>query len=188
MSNVTINGITIDRAADFTAMKNGELNQLLGEDGAPKYSAGAMKNKTKSALADELRDLVNSIPEAKQPKAKATGAGRGNARQPSVSKTKAVAQSKKCNLLKALVAGKTTVEHIHEVLAVDTVLADYWRTVDTDLEKAGEGVRPRVSQVFRMESAPKIERSVEQTVEEAVDAAVSADAEPFVADELEATA
>lgn len=59
-----------------------------------------------------------------------------------VSKNKAVAQSKKTNLLKALVAGRKTEAQVRTVLAVDTVLADYWKTVDEDIERALAGLRP----------------------------------------------
>lgn len=174
MSTVTLNGRTIDRAADFTLLKNGELNWLLGVDGAPKYSDGAMKNKTKHALADELRDVVNSIPEARV-KATNTGVGRGNSRQPTVSKTKAVAQSKKCNLLKALVAGKTTAEHIGEVLAIDTVLADYWKTWETDVKAAQNGIRPKsaraeVAQQVAEERAEDETLAVQEDVDDTEDA------------------
>jgi hypothetical protein len=146
MSTVTLNGRTIERAADFTTFKNGELNWLLGENGAPKYSDGVMKNRTKNMLADELRAVVNDIPEARA-KASSAGVGRGNSRQPTVSKTKAVAQSKKCNLLKALTAGKTTVEHIGAVLAVDHVLRDYWKTAEADMVLAQNGIRPKGRQL-----------------------------------------
>lgn len=142
MSTVTLNGRIIDRATDFTLLKNGELNWLLGTDGRPKYSDGQMKNLPKYKLADELRDLVASIPETRA-KATREGVGRGNSRQPSVSKTKAVAQSKKCNILKALAAGKTTPERIREILDVDHVLRDYWKTAEADIVLAQSGIRPK---------------------------------------------
>lgn len=162
MSKVTLNGREIERADDFTTYKNGELNWLLGTNGAPKYSDGAMKNKTKNMLADELRDLVASIPEARAKAPRSTGVGRGHARPPSVSKTKAVAQSKKCNLLKALVLGKTTPEHIQRVLKVDDVLRDYWKTAEQDMLNAQSGVRPKVAmaQIAAAEVSTDVEAPV----------------------------
>lgn len=59
-----------------------------------------------------------------------------------VSKNKAVAQSKKTNLLKALVAGRKTEAQVRAVIEADTVLADYWKTVDEDIERALSGLRP----------------------------------------------
>lgn len=109
-----LNGREFDPST-LDSMKNGELNWLLGV----KYTVSQMSSLTKTQLIDEVRTLINAQPT------------RGWS--PTVSKTKAVAQSKKCNLLKALRNGKTTVEHIRLVLSVDTVLRDYWSTVETDI-------------------------------------------------------
>lgn len=160
MSMVTLNGREIDRNADFGELKNGELNWLLGENNSPRYSDGEMKRKM---LADELRTLVASIPEQRAKQPRAAGVGRGNARKPSVSKTKAVAQSKKCNLLKALTNGKTTPERIREVLAVDTVLADYWQTVEADITN---GVWPKGRPATTDEGQPAVLETKEGEGEE----------------------
>lgn len=163
-SMVTLNGRELARDTEWEGLKNGELNWLLGEGGRPKYSEGQMKNITKQALADEVRTVVASIPEARVKGPRTQGVGRGNARPPSISKTKAVAQSKKCNLLKAFTQGKTTEDHIRAVLAVDTVLADYWKTVDQDLVNAQQGVRPKQTmvRVVKVEDAGAQAEEVEE--------------------------
>jgi hypothetical protein len=122
MGTVKLNGVIVDRNADLTGKEfsNGQLNTMLGTDGAPRYSANQLKSVNKTKLADQVRELINEIPE-KVVRAK----GEGKGAKPRVSKTKAVAQSKLCNTLKALAVGKKTVDQAIAIYEFDTVLAEY---------------------------------------------------------------
>jgi hypothetical protein len=137
-SNVKLNGIEIARDADLTskAFNNRELNLMLGG----KYSEGQMSKKTRAALADEVRDLINEIPEPKAKTVRAKGEGKGA--RTTVSLNKACAASKKTNTIKALINGKKTEDQAREIYAKDHVLAEYWKTFEQDLINAARGIRP----------------------------------------------
>ena len=136
-----INETSITAATDFDTFKNGQLNHLLGQDGAPKYSSNELKSKNKAALGDELRALLLEH-EASKPKSGSKTSGTKGAKM-TVSKNVASAASKLTNTLKAIVAGKKTVEQAREIVAADEVLAAYWgERLETDLARAAAGLRP----------------------------------------------
>lgn len=130
-------------------MKNLELNHILGQDGAPKYSTSQMKGKTKAQLQDEaLTEWTSWLAENPAKKARKAGAaiGEGKGASTKVSKNVDCAASKKCNLLKAIRFGKKTVERATEIYAEDNVLQAYWPadkfTADVAAALRGESPKP----------------------------------------------
>lgn len=135
-------------------MKNGELNNVIG-NGEPKYSANQMKGKTKAQLQDEAMTLYHDWLAANpKRKAKAAGAatGEGKGAVQKISKNKDCAASKKCNLIKAIIAGKKTVEQATEAWTFDTVLQLYWPQEQfvADIAKAQNGERPKQPKMVQL--------------------------------------
>ena len=132
--------------ASLEKMKNGELNNVIG-NGEPKYSASAMKSKTKASLQDEALTAYHDwLTDNPVKKARAAGAATGaKGAVQKVSKNKDCAASKKCNLIKAIIAGKKTAEQATEAWAFDGVLQAYWPQEQfvADIAAAQKGERPK---------------------------------------------
>lgn len=124
-------------------MKVSELNNLIG-GGQPKYSNNQLKSLKKSALQDEAMTLWHEWL-SDNPIKKERVAGERKGAVEKVSKNRDVAASKKCNNIKALIAGTKTLEQVQATYEMDTVLQDYW-PIDkykADIALALKGERPR---------------------------------------------
>lgn len=142
MTVLSINGVSVEPTTDLTTLTNGELSMLLGENGTPKYSAGQLKNKTKASLADEARDVVNAAAKTAKPKRDRRTKNEVAQDRHKPAKNLKSAQSKWCNLLKALVAGKKTEEQVEEIIAADPIVSELRDKNPNAIDNALKGIRP----------------------------------------------
>lgn len=144
MKNFT-NDTTVTIKTDLSSFTKKDLNFLLGEDGNRRYNETEIKNVTQKAMAD---DLHNQLLDAQPKRSKKMSDGTVVAAVkpafiPRDSKNVACAASKKTNLIKAVVAGKKTVDLAIQIVAGDPTLTAYWgETVLADLNNALLNIRP----------------------------------------------
>lgn len=118
MTRPTFNGIRLPEGEYLKDQPNMTLNQMLGEDGKPKYTVSQMKKIKKADLLAELIPLFEAAEAAMKPTPKPQAGGAKHKE----SKNKASAQSKKCHTIRKLATGIITLEQAMEIYNMDTVL------------------------------------------------------------------
>lgn len=135
---------TVTVKSDLSNFSKKDLNFLLGQNGEKRYTPAELKSVTQSQMADDLHNQLLEL----QPKRGAKKMSDGTvAVKPAFiardSKNVACAASKKTNLIKAIVAGKKSVELALQIVAGDPTLQAYWgETVAADLQNATLNIRP----------------------------------------------
>lgn len=161
MSANYIKDETITAKTDLANMSKKDLNFLLGENDVIKYTPAELKGKTQTALADELHTLLVST--APKGKSKLATEKKERVFTPKDSKNVACAASAKTNLIKALIAGKKTIDQARAIIAGNPTLAAYWgETVEQDLTNALSGIRPqavRAAAALDRKAAAALERA-----------------------------